>query len=294
MWDLFICHASDDKEIAKPIYDALFDDLWVWYDDAIFTQGESISRTIDLGLRDSRMGLVILSENFFKKDWPEKELNALISRETGGIYRILPIWYKITKEFVASKSPILADRKAVHIDRIEDLKIDIIIDAVNASGIPNIPISYLIKREEIPAIRLNIRDVDLSGWEAQSPKAVDNYELNTDWQTQDVFINPKNQLKLGSLTHRYLTIKEAKKGFLDNKKDYEHKFGKLFKPNIGEESYGYVSGSMVEVTTFRTANLLITTCFYVTNNRHSIKHAEKFSRIIDRKIRTIISKKKHD
>jgi len=291
MWDLFICYASEDKNIAKPIYDALYYHLWVWYDDAIFTIGDSISRTIDTGLKNSKMGLIILSEKFFEKTWPERELHALQAKEERGIYRILPIWYNINREFIVGKSPILADIKAININNIDELKIEKIIDAVNSSGIPSTPISYIIKKEEIPAIQMNTGDFISTDWNKESTKAVDNYIQNTDWQTQDIFINDKNHLKLGILVHRYPTIDEAKAGFLMNKKKYESQFGKLFKLNVGEESYGYVSGYLVEVVTFRTTNILATVCYYFTKNRSSITYADKFARTIDRKIRTLISKK---
>jgi hypothetical protein len=62
----------------------------VWLDDCELTLGDSLRRSIDQGLAQSRFGVVILSPNFFAKEWPQKELDALVSREDGGQKVILP------------------------------------------------------------------------------------------------------------------------------------------------------------------------------------------------------------
>jgi len=52
MWDIFICHASEDKEaIARPLANALKQaGLDVWYDEFTLTLGDSLRRKIDHGL----------------------------------------------------------------------------------------------------------------------------------------------------------------------------------------------------------------------------------------------------
>jgi hypothetical protein len=76
--------------------------------------GDSLRRSIDRGLRDSRFGIVVLSPDFFAKEWPQRELDGLAARETsGGKKVILPIWHNITKEDVLRYSPTLADRVAI-------------------------------------------------------------------------------------------------------------------------------------------------------------------------------------
>jgi len=62
MWDVFICHASEDKkDIAKPLALALIKmGLKVWYDEFTLKVGDSLRRSIDYGLSQSRYGIVIL------------------------------------------------------------------------------------------------------------------------------------------------------------------------------------------------------------------------------------------
>ena len=117
-WDLFICHANEDKaEIARPLAEKLSSiDLKVWYDEFSLTMGDSIRRSIEKGLNGSRYGLVILSPTFFEKEWPQKELDALAEKEINGTKVILPIWHKVERKEVAKYSLILADRIAAKTD----------------------------------------------------------------------------------------------------------------------------------------------------------------------------------
>jgi hypothetical protein len=119
MWDVFISHASEDKAtIARPLRDRLTAaGLRVWLDEAELKLGDSLRAKIDQGLAQSRYGVVILSPAFFAKDWPQRELNGLAGRESIQEKVLLPVWHGIDRAFVASRSPILADKLAVSSDR---------------------------------------------------------------------------------------------------------------------------------------------------------------------------------
>ena len=132
-YDIFISHASEDKnDIARPLFDTLTSKgINVWFDEAVLTVGDSLRRKIDEGLASSRFGVVILSTNFFAKNWPQQELNGLFAREISGGKVILPIWHKISKDEVLSKSPMLADKVALNtslqsVDEIADALVSVI------------------------------------------------------------------------------------------------------------------------------------------------------------------------
>jgi hypothetical protein len=55
----------------------------------------------------------VLSPAFFAKEWAQKELDGLVSRERDGRKVILPIWHGVGFREVQAHSPILADRLAV-------------------------------------------------------------------------------------------------------------------------------------------------------------------------------------
>jgi len=114
--DVFISHASEDKEsFVRPLAEELtklgFD---VWYDETSLKIGDSLRQKIDQGLASSRYGIVVLSESFFLKNWPQYELNGLVAREMHGGKVILPIWHKVSKDEVLNFSPTLADKVALN------------------------------------------------------------------------------------------------------------------------------------------------------------------------------------
>ena len=116
LYDVFICHASEDKDsFVRPLAEALRKShLEVWYDEFSLVVGDSLRESIDRGLSKSRYGVVVISPNFFKKRWPVRELNGLVAREMSGENSvILPIWHNITVKEILEHSPPLADRKAV-------------------------------------------------------------------------------------------------------------------------------------------------------------------------------------
>ena len=113
-YDVFISHASEDKyEVVRPLADALREHgLRVWYDEFELRMGDSLRKKIDYGLANSRYGVVVLSQAFFAKKWPQYELDGLVTREMTGEQVILPLWHRITKEEVIKQSPPLADKVA--------------------------------------------------------------------------------------------------------------------------------------------------------------------------------------
>lgn len=115
--DVFISHASEDKDaVARPLAGLLVErDVEVWYDDFSLAVGDSLRRSIDRGLAGSRFGVIILSPDFFRKEWPQAELDGLVAKQrSSGTKVILPIWHRITKDDVLAASPTLADLKALN------------------------------------------------------------------------------------------------------------------------------------------------------------------------------------
>jgi len=145
LWDVFICHASEDKDaVARPLAEALQKrGLRVWYDEFTLKLGDSLRRTIDRGLSESTYGIVILSRTFFTKDWPQKELDGLDVRERDGKKVILPIWHDITKDDVEKYSPMLAGRLAAQTKDGMRHTVDMIM-AVVRDEIPPAPENYKI------------------------------------------------------------------------------------------------------------------------------------------------------
>jgi formylglycine-generating enzyme required for sulfatase activity len=138
--DIFISHAHEDKDVARPLAEALRQKgLTVWYDEYVLRLGDSLRQVIERGLASARFGVVILSPSFFAKEWPQRELNGLFARETLTRSKVLlPVWHRITPNEVAAHSPILADRLSVSTAKGLDFVVDqiwAVIDAAKPSAL---------------------------------------------------------------------------------------------------------------------------------------------------------------
>lgn len=110
-YDVFISYAFEDKEsFVQPLVQRLLAyGIQPWYDDFSLQVGDSLSRSIDKGLNNTEFGVVVFSEAFFLKKWPEYELQGLITREMDSESKILPVWYGISKSELSKYSPSLAN-----------------------------------------------------------------------------------------------------------------------------------------------------------------------------------------
>lgn len=136
----FLSHASEDKdEFVRPLAHALRRrGINVWYDEFSLRPGDSLRRSIDRGLLECNFGVVVLSPDFFAKEWPQRELDALVTAEMAGAKRVLPIWHNLDAKLVASVSPMLADKVAFHskngVEAIADALIELLPQQPLVSG----------------------------------------------------------------------------------------------------------------------------------------------------------------
>jgi hypothetical protein len=114
LFDVFISHATEDKQYVEPLVEALeAAGIKVWFDKTALEWGNDLRASIDRGLANCRYGIVILSKAFLrKKKWTEYELNSLFALEQPGRKIILPIWHGITREDVLEYGAGFADRLA--------------------------------------------------------------------------------------------------------------------------------------------------------------------------------------
>lgn len=115
MKDVFICHAGEDKnKIVRPLAEA-FDEFGIsyWVDEGQIAWGHSLTGKVNEGLSKSRYVIVILSEAFLSKPWPEKELNAALNIEaSSGIVKVLHLLVgnKEAREKIFNRYPLLNDK----------------------------------------------------------------------------------------------------------------------------------------------------------------------------------------
>lgn len=132
-YDVFISHASEDKDsFVRSLANALHEKgLSVWYDEFTLTVGDSLRRSIDHGLAQSRFGIVVLSKHFFAKEWPQRELDGLTAREIKVVKVILPVWHEVSRDDILKYSPVLADRIGVQTSNGLDYVVEELLKAIN-------------------------------------------------------------------------------------------------------------------------------------------------------------------
>lgn len=116
MYDVFLSHASKDKltyvEELKQTLDIL--GVQVFYDKDTIEWGDAWKNKIYEGLEKSEFAIMVISENFFDREWTELELKELLERQNEeGQKLILPILHHITPEQLKAKYPIVADIQAI-------------------------------------------------------------------------------------------------------------------------------------------------------------------------------------
>lgn len=114
-YDVFLCHASEDKDdFVRPLADLLRElFLSVWYDEFEIDIGDDIVDKIDYGLAHSRAAVLTIIQPFIRKTWPSYEYRGLVHRRVKGNTLVLPIWRNISLDEVERVSPTLAQIKAV-------------------------------------------------------------------------------------------------------------------------------------------------------------------------------------
>lgn len=116
-WDVFLCHAWDDRQgAAKNLHDLLEEGgVTVWFSEKNVILGTPLMREIDRGLAKSRAGLVLVTPAFLHRlnaeGIADKELSALLHREL-----LVPIVHDTTYDELREVSPLLASRSGLSTD----------------------------------------------------------------------------------------------------------------------------------------------------------------------------------
>jgi TIR domain-containing protein len=109
--DMFLCHAWDDRQgSAKELHDLLeARGVRVWFSEKDVGLGMPLLRTIDKGLANSKVGIVLVTPALLRRlpaeGIADKELSALLARD-----RLVPVVHGTTYEALREVSPLLASR----------------------------------------------------------------------------------------------------------------------------------------------------------------------------------------
>ncbi len=117
LYDVFISHANADKiEYVDQLKESL-DKLRVrvFYDKDTLEWGDKWKDKILEGVGQAEFAIIVISENFFGREWTEKELKEFLNRQnSSGQKIILPILHKITASQLKERYPAVADIQALN------------------------------------------------------------------------------------------------------------------------------------------------------------------------------------
>jgi len=118
-YDVFISHANKDKTGYVDELCTLIKKLGinVFYDTDIFSWGDKWKELIYKGTEQSEFAIIVISENFFDREWTEIELKKFLERQNAsGQKIILPLLHNISFEDLEQKYPSLCDIQCIKAD----------------------------------------------------------------------------------------------------------------------------------------------------------------------------------
>lgn len=116
MYDVFVSHANADKATYVDDLKKSLDKLGirVFYDKDTLEWGDKWKNKILEGVEKAEFAIIVISENFFDREWTEMELTDFLNRQNrNGQKIILPILHNITVAQLQEKYPAVADIQAL-------------------------------------------------------------------------------------------------------------------------------------------------------------------------------------
>lgn len=120
-YDVFLSHANADKnDYVDELYHILCKlGIRVFYDKESLEWGDDWKKRILAGTQKSEFAIIVISENFFGREWTEKELSEFLNRQNqDGQKIILPLLYNISIDDLKSHYPHLESIQALRTTEI--------------------------------------------------------------------------------------------------------------------------------------------------------------------------------
>lgn len=118
-YDVFISHANKDKNSYVDSLNAAVRKLGinVFYDTDVLSWGDDWKQMILDGTKSSEFAIIVISDNFFDREWTERELKEFLSRQNERHQKIvLPLLYGITLDELKRHYPELGDIQCIKAD----------------------------------------------------------------------------------------------------------------------------------------------------------------------------------
>jgi hypothetical protein len=109
--DVFISYAGEDADkIARPIYEALLRrGVSAWFAESALQDGRSLVDNIGQGLASAGHIILIVSDHFLAKDWPDTEMRTALAMDASGPVKRVHVLLATDWKRVVEKYPLLVD-----------------------------------------------------------------------------------------------------------------------------------------------------------------------------------------
>lgn len=129
-YDVFISHANKDKAEYVDLLTMAVKRLGinVFYDTEEISWGDNWKQVILNGTESSEFALIVISSNFFGREWTERELHEFLTQQNeSGQKIVLPLLYNITLDDLRFHYPELGDIQCISSDRFTKEEIVILL-----------------------------------------------------------------------------------------------------------------------------------------------------------------------
>lgn len=115
---VYLAHASENKDIAKPLAEGLMRrGINVWYDNWEIGYGDSLRRKMEQGLGDCTHFVVLLTEASIRKPWVNEEIDAGLMSAIEGTAKFIGLRHELP---LSALSPFLKTRMTPEFEPGED------------------------------------------------------------------------------------------------------------------------------------------------------------------------------
>lgn len=97
-WDVFICHAENDKVFAQSLRDQLLPLRVLLYEDSPSFDGRTALQQVEAAVRSTFIAVVLLCEEVFQEGGPLQELRWFLEGCRQGMNKLIPVFLGITGE----------------------------------------------------------------------------------------------------------------------------------------------------------------------------------------------------
>lgn len=128
-YDVFISHANADKsDYVDELYLVLRKlGVKIFYDTEVLSWGDNWKQVILDGTAKSEFAIIVISENFFDREWTERELEEFLKRQNeGGQKIVLSLLHNISLDMFKEKYPFGGDIQTIDSGRYSKEEITIL------------------------------------------------------------------------------------------------------------------------------------------------------------------------